>query len=328
VPFDDPLVAGTELIRDAIRTRNYVPGVSGWTINADGTAEFHGITVTFAGGTIYIDSTGVWVKDPDGSWIHMFDEDPGTGAVIDVKPADVAGIVTTPGRIVGAVDPVFNTPSIEMISPQHDAEETSSLYLAGGSAVSPGSSIWMRGNTFDVRLDNDPTLPAYTAYITTNNSGRLSMSSTDAIDISAPDLGIGGDAGDRIVSEAPMYASIGGIVEYWTKVQDANLLNGWTNRGAGYACFAYRLLVSPARSLQIVGHITGGLWAGGTPVFNFDADYRPFSIVAFPVGGATASSTTDTPTMRLMPNGDLEAWNMVGGYAEICMTIPLDAEQP
>lgn len=43
--FRDALVAGTTLIRDAIRSRNYKPGVSGWSINKDGTSELSNVTV-------------------------------------------------------------------------------------------------------------------------------------------------------------------------------------------------------------------------------------------------------------------------------------------
>jgi hypothetical protein len=37
--------AAGQLIRTALRSVNYVPGVSGWTINKDGTAEFNSVTI-------------------------------------------------------------------------------------------------------------------------------------------------------------------------------------------------------------------------------------------------------------------------------------------
>jgi hypothetical protein len=52
---DTPVVAGTVLIRTAIQSPNYVAGVSGWTINADGSVEFANIT---ARGTFIVDGTG------------------------------------------------------------------------------------------------------------------------------------------------------------------------------------------------------------------------------------------------------------------------------
>lgn len=52
--FANPIVgAGGELVREAIRSNNYVAGTSGWIIRADGTAEFQDVvirgTLTFVG---------------------------------------------------------------------------------------------------------------------------------------------------------------------------------------------------------------------------------------------------------------------------------------
>ena len=41
----DPVVGGTVLRRPAMQSPNYVAGVSGWTINADGSAEFNDVTI-------------------------------------------------------------------------------------------------------------------------------------------------------------------------------------------------------------------------------------------------------------------------------------------
>ncbi len=43
--FSDPITAGNVLIRPAIQSPNYVAGVSGWTINRNGSAEFNSVTV-------------------------------------------------------------------------------------------------------------------------------------------------------------------------------------------------------------------------------------------------------------------------------------------
>lgn len=45
MPFNNPIVAGTTLVRPAIRSPNYVTGISGWTINADGSAEFNNVVI-------------------------------------------------------------------------------------------------------------------------------------------------------------------------------------------------------------------------------------------------------------------------------------------
>lgn len=45
--FENPVVGGEdgELIREAIHSPDYVPGVSGWTINRDGSAEFNNVDI-------------------------------------------------------------------------------------------------------------------------------------------------------------------------------------------------------------------------------------------------------------------------------------------
>ncbi len=43
--FSDPIVAGSTLIRPAIKSPDYVAGVSGWSINRDGSAEFNDVLV-------------------------------------------------------------------------------------------------------------------------------------------------------------------------------------------------------------------------------------------------------------------------------------------
>ncbi|MBG0819131.1 hypothetical protein [Planomonospora sp. ID82291] len=44
--FQNAVVGGGgELVREAIHSRSYVPGISGWTINRDGSAEFNDVTV-------------------------------------------------------------------------------------------------------------------------------------------------------------------------------------------------------------------------------------------------------------------------------------------
>jgi hypothetical protein len=45
MPFSNPILGGTALVRPAINSPDYVAGTSGWTINQDGSAEFNDVTV-------------------------------------------------------------------------------------------------------------------------------------------------------------------------------------------------------------------------------------------------------------------------------------------
>lgn len=57
IEFENPLTAGTVLVREDIRSQNFVPGVSGWRIEADGSAEFNDIIIrggqTIGGDALY-----------------------------------------------------------------------------------------------------------------------------------------------------------------------------------------------------------------------------------------------------------------------------------
>lgn len=59
---ENPVVGGTVLRRAMIRSPNYVAGVSGWTINQDGSAEFNNLTIrgTFMGTDYEINASGAF----------------------------------------------------------------------------------------------------------------------------------------------------------------------------------------------------------------------------------------------------------------------------
>lgn len=72
IGFQSNVVAGTVLVRSAIQSPNYVAGVSGWTINQDGSVEFNNAVIRgsiIAGGKVRLDSGGVKV---DGT-IYQYD---------------------------------------------------------------------------------------------------------------------------------------------------------------------------------------------------------------------------------------------------------------
>lgn len=62
MPFENPIVAGLKLLIRAIQSPDYDQGVSGWTINKDGSAEFNNLTIrgTFLGTDFEITSAGVF----------------------------------------------------------------------------------------------------------------------------------------------------------------------------------------------------------------------------------------------------------------------------
>lgn len=59
MPFSNPIVGGTVLIRPAIKSPNFITGVSGWSINKEGSAEFNDVvirgSVNIGGNSFYYD---------------------------------------------------------------------------------------------------------------------------------------------------------------------------------------------------------------------------------------------------------------------------------
>jgi hypothetical protein len=75
MPFSDQVANGLYLVIPALRSPNYVAGASGWTLNQDGTAEVGNAVIRGS----------LLVTDPDGSFVHVYDQNPGDGAIIDLS---------------------------------------------------------------------------------------------------------------------------------------------------------------------------------------------------------------------------------------------------
>lgn len=126
--FNNPIVGGQTLIRDSIHSRNYVMGATGWSINADGSAEFNDVTVR---GELNI-------VGANGSFIKGF-VNGANDPEIDFQPENIPGHSSNPGQFYslaspGATNRVFTrltSPSIDGASPAELA-----LYTSDGLIVS------------------------------------------------------------------------------------------------------------------------------------------------------------------------------------------------
>lgn len=143
MPFKNPLVSGTALTRAAIRSPNYVTGTTGWSINRDGSAEFLDVTVRGE----------VFVTDPDGSYVRIYDQNPGVGAVIDVNPADVVGhTIDAPGEILAFSGE--GGASIALVGPTFDGVDAGSVFIGVEDTGSLRSVIVM-GAVDEIRMGTD-----------------------------------------------------------------------------------------------------------------------------------------------------------------------------
>lgn len=75
--FKNAVVAGTVLVRPAIQSPNYVPGLAGWSINVDGTAEFLDLNIRGQFSTGPAGSQHVAINDNSGiARVELWSGDP------------------------------------------------------------------------------------------------------------------------------------------------------------------------------------------------------------------------------------------------------------
>jgi hypothetical protein len=145
VPFTNPVIGGEDvLIRTAIRSPDYVAGMTGWSINRDGSAEFNNVTVrgSFISGPVSINSGGISVLGttseyeinvtggfiarnvPDNSAearLVTFSQSPPftPGLVVDPKSPSALGNTLSPGFLIGHNDEtlLYDQPSAQIFSP-------------------------------------------------------------------------------------------------------------------------------------------------------------------------------------------------------------------
>ena len=85
MPFSNPIIGGGgDLVRKSIKSPNYVPGVSGWAINQDGSAEFQNVIIP-GGGSVSISAltSGSLSADADLAGGSVRSAAAGTRIVLD-----------------------------------------------------------------------------------------------------------------------------------------------------------------------------------------------------------------------------------------------------
>ncbi len=136
IVFDNPITAGTVLVRSAIQSQNFVEGVSGWAIEANGNAEFNNLTIPNAGPgqsrtVIYPSGAIISYNYPDNTFVAIFDgqifygptQNPIPGPEADFSHSGVL-------RYIGG-----GNPQVLMSSPTTTAHPNAITF-----AMTPGSS--------------------------------------------------------------------------------------------------------------------------------------------------------------------------------------------
>jgi hypothetical protein len=151
--FGNPVVGGTTLVRPAIKSPNYEQGVSGWALNADGSADLNNVNLSNgSGSTVSIDDDALIFSSSTGSV---------TSVQADVEHVEVnsSGQVPSDWQFnvpVAANDGFTAGPTaqigtgatiIEWYSPSADASGLTD-YAALSAALSAGYSVKCTPGTF------------------------------------------------------------------------------------------------------------------------------------------------------------------------------------
>jgi len=139
VPYKDPLTADTVLVRGAIQSPNYVPGVSGWIVRQNGTAEFSDLT---ARGTIVANQIKtsdlqnvprIWVNNPAGDPnVIRFYRDNQNDATVETQ---LARIYSTP--FGGTASQII----LRAVGDDADTDKTDIQISAGAAGTGVGAVI-------------------------------------------------------------------------------------------------------------------------------------------------------------------------------------------
>lgn len=139
MPWGNPIVGGNGvLIRDEIRSSNYIPGVSGWRITRDGIVEFGDGTYR---GTIY-------VQGPNDSYVRI-DAD-NANAYVSLRPPSV-GTTYQPGKISSDAGDIAKTyitsPWVSGVNTYGTLEVRSSNAVTGdGPSIATNDDFILGGN--------------------------------------------------------------------------------------------------------------------------------------------------------------------------------------
>jgi hypothetical protein len=141
MPFRNSVVGGVTLVRPAIRSPNYDPGLAGWSIDIDGSAEFNDVTVR---GTLessnYVPGVSGWRLDQAGSaeFYDVLVRGAASGDVVVVGPPTLPQVSIGSTPTSGYVRWTTNRPSegrpseiVGGVGNSGAANEYSALVMAG-----------------------------------------------------------------------------------------------------------------------------------------------------------------------------------------------------
>lgn len=147
IQFDQPLTAGTVLVRSDIRSQNFVAGSAGWRVEANGNAEFNSVIIR--GGTVISGLALYYNGTPAlGNLVMSISATAGTDSFGNAYVAGV-GVYGTADKVT-VKSSTGNTAVLRADAPSYVADSTApGLELRRSTEAGDGASITEYDDTFD-----------------------------------------------------------------------------------------------------------------------------------------------------------------------------------
>lgn len=292
--FKSPIAGGQgALLIPAIKSPDYAPGVAGWTVNRDGSAELNNVTVrgTVIAGTFQGTN---FVINPAGAFFYS-----GAPAAGNLT-ASVAPSSGTDGfgnRYLGGMATYTYAAGVPVNATQHSGSGI--LYYAWA-----GSSWGITQAHVAIGTGTNLELSA------TGGVKSISPFTADTLDVIGPVTATGGDPTDRTLITTDAWNVPGALA------------NGWANAGGGLASLQYSLL--PSDAVHLIGVISPAA-STSTAFYTLPAGYRPAVSQDMPVGFHTATGAGQGAFLRVNTAGQCSILNSTTSTGTVCVNsvIPL-----
>jgi hypothetical protein len=204
VQFDDDPVGGVVLVRPAIQSPDYDPGVSGWAVKIDGSAEFNDVTIR--GGTVLSGEALYYNGTPGpGALFLSIAAEAGTDDYGNTYPAGLSlhsdqGTITltnSDGDVVSAWVDTVNGSRIDMAVGGGAVVQSFTPPTNGGADWEPGSlaasATNIFGNNTAVLSLKSPYNRAHPSVCTLTMFGSSDTQGKNRIDATTQQFNVSGD---------------------------------------------------------------------------------------------------------------------------------------
>lgn len=307
MPFTNPITGGQgALVRPSIHSPNYVAGSMGWTINADGSAEFASLVIT-GGDLKFYDNSHNLIVSLDKTGLKAFGTGVNAGSQVSIEPTNAtlglalvlippnqSGVTWLPGGVDAFQDGTSqHRPITQITSPNISGRTYPVINMFGQGVTDNRTYIDFSADVNTFYNDNTGTQAALNLLINGTPAGNRAISfrkETDANDSFFIDYngqqqwGAGGSSSlDVLITRSSAGAltmfgdlnatqpgSAAGTEETW---HSPSYANNWS--AGGGTQLKYRKLCSPAKAIQIIGSFHAPNPFVAATVFTLPSGWRP-----------------------------------------------------